>query len=308
MHRKLIVAAAVLAVSLTAAASASAQTTPVPLSFNHFVLDTPATPYAQVVSPSTQPLTITADVDMSTGQFTVQPSDFSAPTDHFTQPLPGSVTIALASPATGQVDPTTGAVTLDADFTATVTLNGDGSCVKTTGPLTLSTAATTPLPGTAFPAGTTGVVTGTGAFGAGWSTLAPGTGTACGLVDPATAGKGGIWISRNISPATALASITPKLSVKAPKRSTVKRGKVAKVKVTLANTGASDTKSVKVCLAAKKPLSPTRSCKTVKKPAKGSKHTMTFKVKTKKAKVRSYKLKLTATGLKAKTVTLKIKK
>jgi hypothetical protein len=302
LHRKLAIGGATVAAFLAfAVPAAMADTTvPVTLSFNNVVLDTPATPDAQVVSPTTQPLTATADVDTTTGAFTIQPSAFSVPTYNFTSPVTGSASLALNGPATGTVDFATGAVTMNADILATISITGDGSCTIDTGALTLSTATTEPLAGEDFPAGTTGVASGNGAFGAGWSSLPAGTGPACTLVDAAVDnGSGGIWIAR-VTPAKLAATVTKPKSVKV--------GKTASVDVALANTGGADTASVKVCLAAKSPLSPTSKCVTVAKPAAGSKHKLVFKINTKKAKAGTYKLTLTATGLKTQTTTLKVTK
>ncbi len=308
MHRKLTVAVALVVTPLAFAAPALAQTAPSTLSFDHVVLDTPGTGDAQVVSPTTAPLTVTANLDPTTGDFTVDPSGFSAPTYTFTSPTPGSATIALASTASGTVDFSTGAVTLTGDFLATINLGSYGSCTIDTGPETLSTATTKPLAGVAFPAGATGLASGDGAFGVGWSTLPASTdGTACPLVNSVADGPGGIWISRGISPiATPTPGKAPKLALTVAKPAGVKVGKTATIKVTLANKGGADTKSVKVCVTDKKPLSPTSTCMTVKDPAAGSKHTLSVKLKTTKATAGSYKVTAKATGLAAKTVTLKL--
>ncbi len=304
MHRKLAIGGAVLVAMLAFAGRAFADTTtPVQLTFDHMVLVTPDLT-AQVVSPTTQPLTVTADVDTTTGAFTIAQSDFSAPTYSFTSPVAGTAQVALAAPATGQLDPTTGAVEITGNFQSTITITGEGSCVVDTGTITLSTATTKPYPGQDFPAGETGAITGDGAFGTGWSTLPPGTGSACTLVNPAVDGTGGIWISRGISPTTTTTT-APKLKLTVAKPKSIKAGKSASVSATLSNTGGADTSSVKVCLAAKK-LSPASSCKTVKNPAAGAIDKLTFKVKAKKAG--SYKLTVSATGLSSKSVTLKVTK
>jgi hypothetical protein len=309
LHRKLLVAGVVAVASLGIAAPAFAQTM-VPLTFNHLVLDTPVTGNAQIVSPTTQPLTVDADVDLTTGAFTVQPSGLTVPSYSFTSPVNGSITLALNGPATGTVDFATGALTLNADFTADITLTGAGNCVKDTGPLSLSTAATKPIPGQAFPAGATGATTGDGAFGASWTTLAPGTGSACAVVDSAVDGPGGIWVSRGINP-PGTAAAAPKLAISSSKVSSVKSGGSATVTVVVANSGGADSKAVKVCVASPKPLSPKSSCKTISSFGASAKKTETFKVKTKKGKTGSYKLALSVSGSGVTTVnkklTLKVK-
>ncbi|HET9074913.1 MAG TPA: hypothetical protein VFN48_10065 [Solirubrobacteraceae bacterium] len=301
MHRTLAIGSAVLATSMAFAAPAMAQTIAVPLTFDHAVLDTPVTGKAQIVTPSTKPVAVTANVDPTTGDFTVDPSAFSVPPYSFTSPVPGTASIALAKQATGVVDFATGALTMNADFLATINLGSAGSCTIDTGMLTLSTATTKPLPGHAFPAGTTGVATGDGAFGVGWPTLPAGTGQACPLVNGTVDGPGGLWISRGISPVS-----TPKITVSAAKIVRVRRHRVATVRVTVKNSGAADTRSVKVCLAAKRPLAVVRRCQMVAKPAAGAKHTLAFRVRTNGAKPSAYRLTISATGSRSRTVTLKV--
>jgi len=289
VHRKLILGATIACAFLAAAAPAGA--TIVPLTFDHMVLDTPATPKMQVVTPKTQPLTVNADVNFTNGTFTVQPSDWHFPVYTMTQPVPGTVDIELKGPASGAFDPSTGNLTFNADFLATINVQGYGECTKDTGPLTLSTTTTEPIAGHPFPATATGAQSGDGAFGAGWTSLAPGTGPACAtLVDPAVQGKGGIWISRGISP------VPPKLSMKVTTPKKVKAGSKATVKVTVSESGADQTSPIKVCLADPKPLSPRMSCTTLKTGlAEGKSKTITFKVKTAKKKAGKYTLKATAT-------------
>lgn len=300
MNRKFLIGSAVACVCLGATASAGAATTTVPLQFDHVVLDTPATPKAQLVTPSTQPLVVAVNVDPTTGDFTVDPSGFTMPTYTFSSPVPGSVAISLKQPATGNVNFNTGAVTMNADLVANITITGEGSCQKDTGPLTLSTATTQPLPGKNFPAGATGVAGGAGAFGAGWTSLAPGTGPACGVVDGATNGQGGFWVSRHISPVPPAVTA----SAKAPKRT--KPGKTAKVTVTVKNTGGDDSNPVKACLADPKPLSPRSQCQTVRSLAQGASKTLTFKVRTNKHKKGRYALKLKVTGTGIRSVSKKV--
>jgi hypothetical protein len=300
VNRKFLIGSAVACVCLGATASAGAATIPVPLSFNHVVLDTPSTHNAQIVTPSTQPLTVTAEVDTMTGDFTVQPSGFSMPSYSFSSPVPGTVTVALKQPATGNVNFVTGAVTMNADLLANIAIESYGSCQKDTGPLTLSTSTTQPLPGQNFPAGTTGVASGPGAFGAGWSSLAPGTGQACSVVDPAVQGKGGFWVSRDISPVPPAVAA----AAKAPKRT--KPGKTAKVTVTVRDTGGADANPIKACLTDPRPLSPKTSCQTVKSLAQGASKTLTFKVRTNKKKKGRYALKLRVTGKGISSVSKKV--
>lgn len=308
LHRKLVVGGIVAAACMGVAAPAGAATTPVPLTFNHAVIDAPTIGAAQIVTPSTQPLTITADVDTTTGQFTVQPSDFSAPTYNFSSPVPGSLTLTLKSPASGQFDPTTGAVVMNADFLANISING-GSCVKDTGALQLSTSTTKPFPGQTFGPGATSIVTNNGAFGAGWSTLAPGTGSACSLVDPAVQGAGGIWISRGIAPTTPTPVVAPKLSLSVGKIKTVKAGKFTSVSVKVTDKGGADSKPVKVCLTAKKPVSPKSACKTISSFKAGASKTEKFSVKSTAHKAGSYKVTFAASGKGVTTVkkTVKVK-
>jgi hypothetical protein len=308
VHRNLVIGAAAVAASLTFSAGPALADTiaPIPLSFNHVVLETPGTGAAQLVTPSTQPLTALAEVDTTTGAFTIAPSSFSAPTYSFTKPVPGTASMALASPASGTVDFLTGGLTLTGDFLATINLGADGSCVVNTGSKTLSTAAVAPLLGSPFPAGSTGVVIGNGAFGVSWKTLpASSDGSACALLNSILDGPGGLWISRGIASSAAKPAT---LSLKAlDKTTSVRAGKSASVKVTLANSGDAAAKTVKVCLKGKKGIV-VSSCQTVKALAANSKHSLVFKVSTKKSlKAGSDKLTLSATGLRSQTLTLKVK-
>ncbi|WP_249010593.1 hypothetical protein [Conexibacter sp. DBS9H8] len=310
MPSKFAVGAVTVAASMAlAAAPALAQTVPVNLSFNHLVLDTPVTGDAQVVTPKTAPVRATAQVDPTTGAFTIDPSTFSVPTYSFTSPTPGTATLSLASQASGTVDFATGAVTMTADFLTTINTALTGSCTLNTGTLTLTTSATKPLPGIRFPAGPTGVATGDGAFGAAWSTLPPGTGPGCAEIDSFVAGPGGIWVSRGITPAQAIASVTPKLALHAARSHPVRAGQTATVKVTLTNSGAAATKAVKVCLSARKGLAPMHSCKLVKAPAAKSHHTLVFKLKTTtRTRAGLYRLTVSAAGAKPAKVALKVLK
>jgi hypothetical protein len=291
--------------TLVAAPAIADTIAPIPLSFNHVVLETPGTGAAQLVTPSTAPLSVVADVDETTGAFTIATDSFSAPTYSFKTPVPGTATMALASPASGSVNPLTGAMTLTGDFLATISLGADGSCTVNTGSKTLSTAAASPLLGSLFPAGLTGVVTGNGAFGTSWKTLPASTdGTACSLLNGILDGPGGLWISRGIaSNAAKPADVSESV---AKKTTSVRAGKSTSFKVTLANTGDAAAKSVKVCMKATKGIA-VSGCQTVKALAANSKHSLVFKVSTKKSvKAGSHKLTLTATGLKSQTLTLKV--
>ena len=303
MNRKFIIAGIVAGACLGAAGPAAAQTITVPLQFDHVVLDTPATPNAQIVKPGGQPLVVQAQVDPSNGQFTVQPSGFSMPAYSFTSPAPGTATISLKNPATGTADFANGALIMNADLLATINIQGYGSCTKDTGPITLSTSTTAPLPGQNFPAGANGITTGNGAFGYGWSNLAPGTGPACSLIDGATAGKGGFWVSRGISP------VPPALGLGYGKLKPSKRGSTTVVKVTVKGKGNNDANPVKVCLVAanKKALSVKTKCQTVSSLALGQSKTFSFRVKSNKkdltGKKHGYTVKATASGKGVATVT-----
>ena len=309
-HRIAVGAAAVAATMAVAATPAIAATVPIQLSFDHLTLVTPATGAQGVVTPTTQPVTATANVDPTSGAFTIDPSTFTVPTYNFTSPVPGSVSLSLANTASGTANFTTGALTMTADILATITVPSlGGACTIDTGPLTLSTATTKPYPGQDFPAGPTGAASGDGAFGVGWTSLPAGTGPSCATIDSLIDnGAGGIWISRGIDP-TASSTTTataPKVAVSVTKPASVKAGKAAKVKVTVKNTGAADTKSVKVCLTAKSPLKAS-GCQTVTKPAAGASKTLSFTVKTTAAtKAGKHVLKITATGLKAKSVAVTV--
>jgi hypothetical protein len=308
----LAIALALAAGPLVLAAPAQAAATPTPLSFDHLVLDTQVTGEAEIVSDGTAPLTVTADIDPTTGDFTVDPASFSAPTDTTSE---GSLSLALAGQASGNLNFTTGAVTLNGDFLATINAPSlGGSCTIDTGPLTLSTATTVPLAGMAFGAGPTSLQSGDGALGAGWSSLAPGTGPACPTIDSfIDSSAGGIWVSRGISP-TGVTSSGPdagpaaaEIALKTRQPATVAAGATAKIKVTVTNRGGADSQTVTVCLAAKAPLSPLKACQTVRDPGAKSTHTLVFRVKSTRAtQVGKHLLTLTASGQRSQTLTLKV--
>jgi hypothetical protein len=308
LYSKIAVGVVALAASMAIAAPVSAQTTSLTLSFDHVVLDTEATGDAQVVSDATAPLKLTVAIDSDTGDFTVNPTGFSAPAYTFTSPVAGSATIALAGPGAGNIDFSTGAVTLTGEFLATIDLGSDGSCVVDTGPQTLSTANTQPLAGKAFPLQPSGLTAGTVALGVGWSTLpASSAGPACPLINPAVDTPGGIWISRGISPEPITATLKPpRLNLSIAKPAGVRPGARAVVAATLANTGGADLKPVKVCLAARAPLAPTRRCLTVKDPAGGSRHNLVFTLSTTRSTGGKHQLTLSARGATPRTTTLAV--
>jgi hypothetical protein len=294
LPRKLIAAAATAAAALVAAAPAGAA--PVALDFDHVVLDTQATPNAEVVSPSTDPLKVNADVDLATGDFTVQPADFDFPEYSFSTPVQGTIDIFLHEPASGHADFATGKLAFTGTFDAKVTVNGIGDCTKTVGPTTLTTETTNPLPGQPFPPGPTGPASGNGAFGVGWDSLDPGTGPGCGLIDSFTSGEGGIWISRGIDPSTYGNSGAAKLALALRKPQAIEAGRKATVRARVRNTGDDAARSVKVCLRAPKPLSPRRHCRGIGRLGAGKAKRVAFKVKSKRRRPGTFTLRGKATG------------
>jgi hypothetical protein len=212
---------------------------------------------------------------------------------------------------------------MTADLLATVTPTNGGSaaaCTVDTGPLSFTTAATKPLEGFDFPAGSlASFATGAGAFGVSWSSLPAGTPSSnCGLVDAALGGPGGLWISRNISPAQATPPpppAAPVAGIKVAKLKTLKAGHRETVKVTVTNTGgstATPTGTLKACLTAPKQFKPKRSCRTISSLAAGKFRQVNFGIKAPRKAHGTYKLKLAVTGSSIstakKTIRLKVKK
>jgi hypothetical protein len=294
LHRNLIATAIATGAALVAAAPAVAD--PVALDFDHVVLDTEATPNGEVVSPSTDPLRVKADVDLATGDLTVQPDDFDFPEYSFSTPVQGTIDIFLHGPASGHADFATGRLSFTGTFDAKVTVNGIGDCTKTVGPTTLTTETAKPLPGQPFPPGPTGPSSGRGAFGVGWKTLEPGTGPGCGLIDAFTSGEGGIWVSRGIDPRAYANPGAPKLALKLRRPRPVKPGRRATVRARVSNSGKGAAASVRVCLRAPRPLSPRHRCRSVGRLGAGKSHRVTFKVKTRKRRPGTFKLHGRATG------------
>jgi hypothetical protein len=307
LHRKLIATAIAAAAALIAATPAGAVI--IPLQYDHVVLDTPATPNGEVVSSSTPPLKVNADVNPGTGDFTVQPADFDFPEYSFSTPVNGTIDIFLHDPASGKVNFATGQVSFTGTFDAKITVTGVGDCTKTVGPLTLTTETQDPLPGSPFPPGASGPVTGNGAFGAGWETLAPGTGPGCGIIDSFTTGKGGIWISRGIDPKVYTNPGAPKLGLKAKKPKAVKRGHKRTVKAVVSNSGDGDATKVKVCLHTQKGLRPRNRCRNVGTLAAGKSKTVRIRVKAPKHRTGRFSLKwkATASGIKAARASTKLR-
>jgi NPCBM-associated, NEW3 domain of alpha-galactosidase len=274
----------------------------VPLSFNNAVLDVPGARNSVVISPSTTPLTTTATISTppsgSVQAFTIDPADFHFPTFNFTTPVSGSITAHLNGPASGTFDASNGKVDLTADIVADITVLGN-PCSVDAGPLAFSTDNPgPPLPGTRFPPGAAGVVTGAGAFVASWSTLPDGTGSGCPIVNGLTKGPGGLWISRNITPnfgggGGGTATLALKLD---PKKQTVTAGKKAKIKAEVSNTGTAEATNVSVCVKVKKPLKATKKCQDYGTLAAGAKASKKFKIKTSKKDPGKFKAKFTASG------------
>jgi hypothetical protein len=278
--------------SLALAAPAGAQVISVPLSFNYAVLNTPGLKDEQVVSPSTNPITATAQFDESTGTFTVQPNQFNFPTYSFTTPVPGTLAVALKNPATGSFNPATGALTMSADFVATINLNGLGACTADSGQQTYSTSNSTVYPGVAFPKTATGPVTGPGAITGGWQSVTS-SGPACAIVASYLNGPGGLWISKNVPVPT------PTLAISAPKKASERLGKSTTVAVTVRDTGTLQATTVTVCAAAPKKVSVKGSdCKQIASIAAGSSKVVKFTLKGKHAGKFAVKFTAKETGVK----------
>jgi uncharacterized repeat protein (TIGR01451 family) len=292
-HRLCILAVSIL--SLTVVESAAAQPAPVTLTFDHAVLSTPATPDTVIVSPAT-PVTMTAQYDASTGDFTVTPASFSLPPSTFTSPVPGSIQIVLGSPASGHFDASTGELTMTADYVADITVTGVGSCTIDSGVQTYSTELSSVYPGTRFPATTNGLFTGPGAISGGWSTLPAGTGSACSLINSAVDGPGGFWFSKGIAPPASKAPAALSLS-STPAKVTLAAGKSVMFTVAVKNTGGTAASNVMVCIAAPKPLSVHGpKCRSLGSFAAGTSIKAKFTLKTSSSAHGSYTIRFTATG------------
>jgi hypothetical protein len=306
----LVAALAAGAVSLIGGASSANAAacaypfTCVPLSFNNAVLDVPGAHNSIVISPSTAPLNTVATISTppsgTVQAFTIDPADFDFPQFNFTTPVTGSIDAHLGGTASGQFDAATGKVNLNADIVADITVLGN-PCTVDAGTLGFSTDNPgPPLPGTRFPAGATGVVTGAGAIVASWPTLPAGTGSGCPIVNGLTNGPGGLWISRNITPSFGGGGGgggTATLALKVdPKKQTVTAGKKAKIKATVSNTGTADATAVSVCVKVKKPLKAKKKCQDYGTVAHGASATKKFKIKTSKDDPGKFKAKFTASG------------
>jgi len=308
MRKLCTLAAAVL--SLTVVDSATAAPAPLSLTFDHAVLTTPATPDTVLVSPAT-PITMTAQYDASTGNFTVAPADFYFPSSTFTNPVPGSIQIVLGAPASGNFDASTGQLTMTADYVADITVTGVGSCTIDPGPHTYSTDNSTVYPGTRFPATANSLSTGPGAITGGWTTVPPGTGDACGLLNSAVDGPGGFWFSKGIAPPAP--KVPAQLSLSAsPAIATVTAGKSVSFTATVKNGGGTAATGVTLCVASPKPVHVRgQKCKSLGTLAAGSSEKAKFDFKTAKSAHGTYKVLLTSTGKGVtgvkRTLTVKVK-
>jgi len=271
--------------------AAAAPPLTMPLTFNNAVLTTPGFPNTVLVTPASTPVTATATLVPGTGAFTIKPSDFNFPTYSFTTPLPGSFQITLKNPATGQFNAATGALSITADFVATVNLNGVGSCSADAGTQTYSTSSSAVYPGVAFPANANGATTGPGAITGGWQSIQS-SGSACSLVASALNGPGGLWLSKDIAPPK------PKLSISAAHKAKGTVGKSTTLKVTVANRGKLVGTSIKVCAKAPKSVHVAGAkCKTIAQLAVGAKKTLKFKLKPTKAGSFTVKFKASESGI-----------
>jgi hypothetical protein len=293
-----------LALALALLATSAAHATPVTLTFDHVVLDTPATPKLEVVTPAS-PVSVAANLDQASGDFTIAPADFHFPAYALTSPVRGTANLSLAGPASGHVDFASGVVTLTGRLAAKVTVPILGSCTITTMPMTLSTAGTSPLAGRLFPTGTAGLTTGPGALAGSWSSLPAGSGSACGAVGSALGGAGGVWLSKGIAPGVILTG-APSLGLTVAKLRRVKAGRKVTVPVQVTNTGALDATAVAVCVKAPKRLGG-KTCKDVGTLAAGASHKLKFAFRTRNGAAATYALKFTAAGAGLATVKQTVK-
>jgi len=253
----------VAGLSLVFASGAGAQS--LPISFNNMVLGTSV---GNLVVASQKTAAITANATANAdGTFTIQPNAISIPTASFTTPVPGQVTVGLNSPATVMVNPATGQLSLSADFTASVNVTGLGQCTVDTGTQTYSTDGKGAYPGQRFPLGAQGFLTGAGAIGGGWTSLAsPPVGPGCTFLASVLNGAGSLWISRNISPPSPALALTSK-----PSKGNVKPGKTVTFTATVKDTGGAAASKVTVCVVAPKALKlHGKTCTTIASIAAGA--------------------------------------
>jgi hypothetical protein len=195
-----------------------------------------------------RPIVIDGDVNPVTGAITVPQSGFTFPSVRFTSPFPGSLTASAAAPATGSLEFSTGALTLDTRLTAVIQVDGSpGTC--TISPIALRlTTGTLAAParyrqGTPYNvrAGTFKVV--------GFQPSVPASGGAaiCPTLNAAVGlpGPGSVELSNEGAPEL-------RVSFK-PRRRVVEKGDEAKFKVRTANSGGAASK-VKTCVAVGKGL------------------------------------------------------
>jgi hypothetical protein len=233
-----ISAFAALGITAAMAAPASAQED---LSFEHawlkIALDDFEIINAEHPTEPTPPVVLEGVED---GAYTVPVADITFP--EFTGELfgfPLSVTVTPNADLAGNYNSATGAVTGNSsNWTATIDFNGD-PCTITPIPLAFGTATNSVFEGNAFDTGTP--MGKNGAISDDWSTLPLGTGAGCDLINAATQGPGGLWLSDGVAaptyvqqpptpPPSGGGSTPPPTTKKCKKGQKLKKGKCVKKK------------------------------------------------------------------------------
>ena len=202
----------------------------------------------QPTVPPGNPVVISGDLDPGTGNLTIPVDGFTFPPVDFTVPLPGRLTTTAIAPATGNVNLTTGEMTLDVSLQSVVHLTlSDADCLITPINFSLTTGS---APGGRYSQGSP-LNPATGAIKLVGFTPAPNIPVATG--DPACAAlniaaplpnSGSIEFSN-----TPAAPGSPALAASFdPKKRTVKKNDKAKFTLEVVNEGNGSASGVETCV------------------------------------------------------------
>lgn len=254
------------------------------------ILDQPIVPTGEAIS-------IAGTLDTTTGAIAIPVDGITFPPVTFTMPLPGTLTSTATAPATGTLNPATGAMTMDIQFKTVVALAAPvANCTidplsfsLTTGsvagrytegsPLNTATGAVSLVgfaPSPTIPAATPNTVGDTGG---------------CNLLNAAVPlpNSGSIELAHVVA-----APGSPALGASfSPSKKKVKKNKKAKTTIKVTNTGTASATGVKVCVSGTGGVALGKKCFTDGTVAQGT--TVSHKVSAKAKKSGKFKAKVTST-------------
>ncbi|HSI81762.1 MAG TPA: NEW3 domain-containing protein [Solirubrobacterales bacterium] len=199
-------AATVAALAVSGVAAGAAQAQSLELEFDEVVANIGASfQESELVGPGDDPVTMSGDINLATGDFVIPPDGVFFPEQTFTDaPLPTidtTVSWVIDQPVTGNYDTTTG--DLSASFVADIVIdltsggNPVAQCVMSDVALPLETTGSLPGDPDDYDAAPFAPPTRAGAVVDLWDDLPPAEGASplCAQVTGAVGGPGGIWMS-----------------------------------------------------------------------------------------------------------------